>query len=105
MFEESRDLLNVAIAVSVLGLTAVSCCAVFYLAMILRQSFKIVKEMRDRMHKIDELIKTVKEKLEHTTSYLLLIGEGVKKLVEVIEEKIDKKDAPTASARKKGKKK
>jgi hypothetical protein len=35
---------------------------------------------------LDELVNSLKEKIEHSTSYLLLIGEGVKKLVEVIKE-------------------
>jgi hypothetical protein len=42
---------------------------------------------------LDELLKTLKEKIEHTTSYLLLISEGVKKLVEVIRERTEKKDS------------
>lgn len=86
MFETSKDLLYVAIAVSVIGFTVFICWAIFYFAQILRQVFKVVKEMRDRLHKVDELIQTLKDKIEHSTSYLMLIGEGVKKLVEVVKE-------------------
>ena len=89
MFETSKDLLNIAIAVAVIGLAGFACWGMYYFARILQQVFAIIKEMRSRLHKIDELIKTVKEKLEHTTSYLLLISEGVKKLVDVIKEKVD----------------
>ena len=87
MFENSKDLLNIAIAAAIVGLAAFSCWAVYYLARILGQVFKIIKEMRERIHKVDDLIKTLKNKIEHSTSYLLLIGEGIKKLVEVIKEK------------------
>jgi len=83
MLETSKDALNIAIAVSVVGFTIFVCWAIYYFAMILRQGFNIFKEMRERLHKVDEVIKTLKEKIEHSTSYLLLIGEGVKKLVEV----------------------
>ncbi|MCK5062099.1 hypothetical protein KAR28_06165 [Candidatus Parcubacteria bacterium] len=89
MFETSKDLLNIAIAAAVIGLAGFACWGMYYFARILQQVFAIIKEMRSRLHKIDELIKTVKEKLEHTTSYLLLISEGVKKLVDVIKEKVD----------------
>ena len=95
MLETSKDLLYIALALAVVGLAFFISWAIYYLAQILRQAFKVVKEMRDRMSKIDELIKTLKEKIEHSTSYLLLIGEGVKKLVEVIKEhtgKDEKKD-------------
>jgi len=87
MLENSRDFLNIAIAVSVAGFAIFACLALYYFARILEQSFKVVKEMRDRLSKIDELVQTLKEKIEHSTSYLLLIGEGVKKLVEVIKER------------------
>lgn len=92
MFENSKDFLNIAIAVAVLGVAGFSCWAIYYFARILQQAFKIVKEMRDRISKIDELIKTLKEKIEHSTSYLLLIGEGVKKLVEIGKKYVDKKE-------------
>lgn len=92
MLENSKDFLNIAIAVAVLGFAALSGLAVFYLAMILRQAFRVVKEMRSRLDKIDELVRSIREKIEHSTSYLLLIGEGVKKLVEVIRERTGGED-------------
>ncbi len=86
MLETSKDLLNIIIAVSIFGLTVFICWAIFYFAQILRQVFKVAKEMRERLHKVDEVIQSLKEKIEHSTSYLLLIGEGIKKLVEVVKE-------------------
>lgn len=90
MFENSQDLLNIVKAVSLFGFVAFTCWAIYYFVMILRQGFLIMKEMRERIHKIDETIHLFKEKIEHSTSYLLLIGEGMKKLVEVIKERSDK---------------
>jgi hypothetical protein len=86
MFETSKDFLNLSIGISIFGLAAFLCWTIYYFARIMQQFFKVVKEMRDRLGKLDELVKMVKEKIEHSTSYLLLIGEGVKKLVEVIKE-------------------
>ena len=101
MFENSKDILNIAIAAAIVGLAGFSCWAVYYLARILQQVFAVIKDMRSRLHKIDELIKTVKDKLEHTTSYLLLISEGVKRLVDVIKEKVDSRPQTTDRRRKK----
>jgi hypothetical protein len=84
LLSNSKDALNLAIAASVVGLTVFLCLSTFYLAMILRQAFIIFKEMKDRLHKIDEVIRLIKEKVESSVSYLLLISEGMKKLVEVI---------------------
>ena len=87
-----EDLLNIAIGVGILGVAIFICFAIYYFGRILEQAFKITKEMRERIHRVDELIKSLKEKIEHSTSYLLLIGEGVKKLVEVIKDHTEKKD-------------
>lgn len=90
LIQDSKDLLYVVIALCVFLFTIFSCWAIYYFARILQQSFKIIKEMRDRLHKIDEIFKTLKDKIEHSTSYLLLIGEGVKKLIEIAKEQSDK---------------
>ena len=59
--------------------------------MMMRQFFQIVKEMRGRLKKVDDTIDALKEKIEHSASYLSLIGEGIKKMVEVIREYGEKK--------------
>ena len=48
--------------------------------MIMRQLYQLTKEMHDRINRVDEVIKALKDKIDHSASYLLLIGEGVKKL-------------------------
>jgi len=92
MLETSRDFLNIALGVSVIVLFGFISWSVYYLVQILRQVFKIFKETRDRINKIDELIQTLKDKIEHSTSHIVLIAEGMKKLVEVIKERTIKKD-------------
>jgi hypothetical protein len=52
----------------------------------MREFFKVVREMRERIKKVDETIDVLKKKIEHSASYLSLIGDGVKKLVEVVKE-------------------
>ena len=84
MLDTSKDILNIIIAASVGVFAIFTCYAIFYFAQILRQSFKIIKEARDRLDKVDTLIKTIKDKIEHSTSHIILIAEGMKKLVEVI---------------------
>ena len=88
--QTSKDLLNLVIALAILGFTFFSCWAIYYFIMILRQVFKSLKEMRQRLQQIDEVIKTLKEKIEHSTSYLLLIVEAISKLAEVMKEKGEK---------------
>lgn len=99
MFENTQDILNIAKAVAVLGLSVLIGLFFYYLAMGTRQIFLIIKEMRDRTKKLDELIDLAKEKLSHSTAYLYLISEGVKKIAEVVKKfsgkKKDKKEKNT----------
>lgn len=91
LINNSHDLLNIIIALSVLLFTVFSCWAIYYFARILQQMFKVIKETRDRLNKFDELVKLIKEKIEHSASYLPLIVEGVKKLVELMKSRAEKK--------------
>ncbi|MFA5359744.1 MAG: hypothetical protein WC349_02175 [Patescibacteria group bacterium] len=91
LINDSHDLLNIVIALSVLLFTIFSCWAIYYLARILQQMFKVIKETRDRLNKFDELVKMVKEKIEHSASYLPLIVDGVKKLVDLMKSRAEKK--------------
>lgn len=88
---DSQSLLYIAISAAVLGLAIFTCWAIYYLVMILKQSSQTIKEMRDRIHKVDTVIDALKEKIEHSASYLMLIGEGVKKLVEIMKGRGEKK--------------
>lgn len=104
---ESKDLLYMIISISILGLTFFICWAIYYLARIFQQSFQVMKEMRDRLHKVDGIINSVegminslKEKIEHSASYLMLIGEGVKKLIEIMKDRGEKKRSAGRKAKK-----
>jgi len=83
----SQDLLLIVLAFCILGLTIFLAWFIYYLAMIMRQAYFIIKEMRDRIKKVDQILTAVKEKIDHSTSYLLIIGEGIKKLVELVKER------------------
>jgi len=92
MLQNSQDLLTIVKAVSLLGFVFFVCWGLYYFAMILRQGYLIIKEMRDRIKKVDDVIKAFKDKIEHSASYLLLISEGVKKLIEVTKRMSEKKE-------------
>ena len=87
LIQDSKDLLYVVLAFCILWLTIFLAWFIYYLAMIMRQAYQAIKETREKINKVDEILKALKEKIEHSASYLALIGEGVKKLVEVINQK------------------
>lgn len=98
LIENSQDLLNIVKAVSIFGVAFFFCWLLFYLTMMLRQAFKMTKDARNIFRKADEIIDALKIKIEHSASYLVLISEGVKKLVEYF------KDGKEGKGKKKGKK-
>jgi len=95
LIQDSKDLLFIVIAFCVLWLTIFIAWFIYYLAMIMRQAYQATKDMRERINKIDEVIQSLKEKIEHSASYLGLISEGVKKITEVVKEKTGTKKKTT----------
>lgn len=95
MFSSSQELLDTAKALSIFLVAVFGCLALYYLAMILRQGFLSIKEMRLRIKKIDEIARAFKEKIESSASYLVLISEGLKKIVEIVGERSEKKKRKT----------
>jgi hypothetical protein len=91
MFENSQDVLNLIKGISLGTFVLFVCFCLYYLGMILRQTFLGIKEMRLRIKKIDEIAQAFKEKIEISSSYLLLISEGIKKIIEVVGDRSEKK--------------
>lgn len=91
--QDSKDILYLALSFGVLLLSVLTAWFIYYLVMMIREVFKMTKE-------IDELIKTVKEKIDNSASYLFLIGEGIKKLVEVAKDYNSKRAKKTVKKKK-----
>ncbi len=96
--------MNIVLAVSVFGVSFFICWGLFYFVMIARQMFRGVKEIRDRMNRVDEAVKAFKEKIESSASMLFLIGEGVKKMVDIMKSKGSEKNGDEDDERSEGKK-
>ncbi len=100
IIHSTKDILLIVIAFSVLLISVFFAWFLYYVIMMARQAYQIMKEMRERIKKVDEAISAFKEKVEHSTSYLLLIGEGIKKLVEIAREYSAKKNKSKNSKKK-----
>jgi hypothetical protein len=83
MFSTSHDVLLLVIAACVAAFTIFLCWGMFYLIAMTRNAFKIFKDVRRIFDKIEGIIDAVKEKVDSSAGYLFLIGEGIKKVVEI----------------------
>jgi len=91
MLETSKDLLFIVLAICIFGLTVFICWAIYYLVMILKQANQIIADFREKIKKIDETLALIKEKIEHSTSYLGLLVEGIRQMLVFLREKKEKR--------------
>lgn len=80
--ETSKDILNVSLAVSVFGLAFLIGWILVYFLLIIKRLVKILSGVEESIKKLDAFFTEVKEKLEHSASYLSVLAIGAKELVE-----------------------
>jgi len=98
MIYESIDILWLTISVCIALLTLFFCWGIFYIVQIIRRSSKMFKGVEQIIESINEVIKTTKEKIEHSAAYISVLGEGIKKVMEIV------KEQGITAAKKRGKK-
>ncbi len=91
LWQTSQDILNLVLAFSVLSITILLCWGLFYVVMFARRINHWGQEIGEIINNLKEITAIFKRKAEHSISYLLLIGEGVKKLTEYLRERDERK--------------
>ncbi|MBU0648874.1 hypothetical protein KJ969_02120 [Patescibacteria group bacterium] len=91
MFESTKDILYIVIAFCALWVTIFLCWVIYYVAMILKQAYGMTNEFKERVAGIDEAIRGILEKIEHSSAYLALIADGAKYLIRHFTEKKESK--------------
>ena len=79
--ETSKDVLNLSLAVSVFGLAFLVGWILVYTILIIRRLVRLLAGIEERMRKIDDFLGAVKDKLEHSASYLSLLATAVRELI------------------------
>ncbi|MBI5023328.1 MAG: hypothetical protein HZC05_04195 [Candidatus Magasanikbacteria bacterium] len=82
MLENSKDLLYIVLSFSVLWVTVFLCWLIYYLVSILRNANEMVEELRERFRGIEDAIRSIRDKMEHATSTLSFVSEGVMRLIQ-----------------------
>lgn len=92
MFSTSHDILLLTIAACVAAFTIFLCWGMFYLIAMISNTYKIIKDARRMVDKVEGILDAIKEKINSSASYLFLIGEGLKKVLEMSKEWRHRKD-------------
>lgn len=82
MFETSRDILNIAGAFSLVLVAVFICILLYQFISIIREIRVISKLVREKLNLIDSLLHTIKDKLEHSASYITMLVGLVEKIVD-----------------------
>jgi hypothetical protein len=101
MLQTSKDVLFIVLACAIGLFTIFICWAIFYMAMILREFKKIVGDVRKKIELVESLITTLKEKIEHTSSYMKLLVESAGSIVEFLKNRKEEKEEKVSKPKRK----
>ena len=87
MINTSKDILFVVLAFCALWLTLFVSWTIYYFAQILRQANVIISDFRNSLNLLDSLLKTIKEKLNSSSSHLAFMAEGAREVVKYLQNK------------------
>lgn len=83
----SRDILYYTLSVAIVVAVVFWVWLLWYIIRIFRSIEGLVKDFRDRLHAIDEILQTIKDKLTSTHTQLTFLAEGLKQLITFINTK------------------
>ncbi|MFH1225772.1 MAG: hypothetical protein V1684_00595 [bacterium] len=87
MIQNSQDIFWVVLAFCVLWFTLFVSWMVYYLAMILKETRKIIRFFSATLAKIDEVVSIVKEKLNKSAASFTLLLKAGQEVMDFIKEK------------------
>lgn len=93
MIETTKDILYLVISFVVLLLTIFLCWVIYYVAMILREFKKITFDVRKKIELVETVLNVLKDKIEHTSSYMKLLVESAGNIVEFLKDRKEEKEA------------
>ena len=87
MFETSKDILNLVLAISVVGITVFICWLLYYIIASIRKLHDVVNLFQKTLNSANEVVENVKKRLKSSSTHLKLIGMLVQKVAEEVRNK------------------
>jgi len=79
-FQTSQDILNIVLAISAGAIAFFVCWLLLYMVLSFRKAYRMVDD-------VAKIIQTIKDKAENFGAYFYFIGEGIKKILELLGDK------------------
>lgn len=90
MFETSKDLLNIVIAICVALFTVFLVWIMYYLAQMLKQANQTFTDIRELTKKIGDTIDVVRDKIASTIATLSTLSIGIKEIMSFLQKRKEK---------------
>jgi Na+-transporting methylmalonyl-CoA/oxaloacetate decarboxylase gamma subunit len=90
MFETSKDILNLVLALSIVGISVFVCWLLYYLIASMKKLHDVVNLFQKTLTSANELVNNAKKKLKDSSTHLKLIGMLVQKIVEEVQDRSKK---------------
>ncbi|PKL72470.1 hypothetical protein CVV26_01430 [Candidatus Kuenenbacteria bacterium HGW-Kuenenbacteria-1] len=87
MIQTSQDLLFIVLAFCALWITILLCWGLFYFIAMLRDTYKITKNVNRKIEAFGELIEALKNRVTSMGAFLTLFSHGFSALIDHIKEK------------------
>ncbi|NMC51143.1 hypothetical protein GYA54_00230 [Candidatus Kuenenbacteria bacterium] len=87
MLDTSKDLLFIVLAACALAFTIFACWLLYYFIAIIKDVYSVTKGIKKKIDLLDDILKTIKEKINSTASYVGLIFNSVEKIVDYFQQK------------------
>ena len=101
MLDSSQDLLFIILAICAIFFTTFACWLLYYFIAVVKDVYSVTKGIKKKIDLLDDILRTIKEKINSTASYVGLIFNSVEKIVNYFQDK--KADNPRPSAKKSAK--
>lgn len=87
MFQATQDFFFLAATLSVIILTFFLSWLLFYLIHLIKHAHNFVKGLKDGLESLSEILASIKEKLEHSSTYLKLLVDLINKALDLWRDK------------------
>ena len=87
MLESSKDLLFIVLAICAIAFTTFACWLLYYFIAIIKDAYQLTDGIKKKLDLLDDILKTIKEKINSTASYVGLIFSGLEKIVDYVQKK------------------
>ena len=78
---DSKDILYIVLSVAVLWITIFFCWILYYIVAMMRDVRRGMKDFQEKIHRIDDVMHSIKDKIEHSVSLFAVLAETGRQLV------------------------